>query len=73
MTKRILSLLAAVAVASTAACGGDTETETAVQRDTFMQQDTEMVNVVAPVVTEDTGVVETRIETEVETDTIRNP
>lgn len=76
MTKRILSLLAALAVASTAACGGDAnDADTTVQRDTFTEQDTTMAPVVTPVVTQDTGIVETTVETDVDvdTDTIRRP
>jgi uncharacterized lipoprotein YajG len=73
MTKHFLPLLVAAAVVTTAACGNDTETETTVDREIYTEQDTTMANVVAPVVTEDTGIVETRVETEIEHDTIQRP
>lgn len=75
MTKRILSMLAIVALA---ACGGDAEDvdgETTVTQDTFVEPDTTMAPVVTPVVTPDTGIVqtETEVDVDVETDTIRQP
>lgn len=75
MTKRILSMLAIVALA---ACGGDAEDidgDTTVTQDTFVEPDTTMAPVVTPVVTPDTGIVETTVETDVDvdTDTIREP
>ena len=79
MTKRILSMLAVAALVS--ACGGDdadVDTDGTVvntERDTLLEQDTSMVPVVTPVVTQDTGIVETTttVETDTDVDTLSRP
>jgi predicted small lipoprotein YifL len=77
---RIFSLFAALALVSFAACGADDDVDLDDGMETtttemITEQDTTLVPVVAPVVTEDTGLVQTTIETDVDVDvdTIAQP
>lgn len=83
MIKRIFSVAALSLMV--AACGGDDEVETEAadgtvvntSTDTMINRDTTMAQVVAPVVTQDTGVVQTtttvQADTNVDVDTLRRP
>lgn len=81
MIKRIFSIAALSMMM--AACGGDEAVEgeavdgdaaaTATTTEVYTEQDTTMAPVVTPVVTQDTGVVETTTTVTADVDTVQRP
>jgi hypothetical protein len=70
-SNKLTALVATFAFAGLAACGGADQTTERTEREILTQPTTETVEV--DVLTEDTLMVERTIQTEVHTDTIRNP